>query len=899
MATKLDDITLTKQENTLTLSTKEKYVSDDVSFDISIVQGYVTQNAPTVNASGLVTATTSTSAGFVSTDATADSNTLQLPTKGAETYPFTTMASATIPAGKYLTGDQTILQAYTSGIEAGNIKYGEIVKVGDTANNGRIHNVAGTFTRANTVSSGYVAATSDKILAGYSAWVDGDEVLGTATGGASQTKSASPTEEEQIIEPDDGYLLSSVTVGAISPTYVGSGIERKTSANLNVSGKTVTAPAGYYASGASASVADGSVTPAINSHTVTAPSVDCKTNGTGANLGSTTKPSGTDGTDYWTFTPSATGTDGSSVANAKATVSAGYISSNPANSDNDTKAITTTINNGTTRYISKASTSTSNGSATVTAGTASTSVTGMVTTSTNTGYSVSASATGGNASLTASSVTVGAGYNSASVTASTTAKSATGENASQTKYIQKGVLSASVSSNSAGSASMAATGFTAASSATSYYVTLSTSPGSVKAKASVGTEGYVKTETNETSATNVSVSGNGNKLYIPAGTITNNTSGGTSSGTINGGSQIKVGAGYYPNDLYYTASQGTVPTGNIQLTQATSTDVTNYATATVRGVTGTIGGSASGGSATAAISNVNSMNTISDISGKTAGTDYWTVKATATGTNGTYTPKYTVSTSGWINSTVTGTAQDVSVSSDTTGKSIYIPKAVIAGSSTNATATTTVAPGAVSVSKQSVPSGVTNAASGDATTTVPSSGVYVAVKATTAANSTGTTSAISGSGSATVSTAGYAPTTLTGTVSVSGTATAKTSERSSSITYIPITNGSITNNTTLPSGVSSSGTVNRGSYIKISAGYHTADKYYLAQANSGTLTIDTSKNRGTISVNGYANVNVTGINIPTPTSGTNTFDVKVPNGSSTITFRFTVDTSGNVTVTNP
>jgi len=109
-----------------------------------------------------------------------------------------------------------------------------------------------------------------------------------------------------------------------------------------------------------------------------------------------------------------------------------------------------------------------------------------------------------------------------------------------------------------------------------------------------------------------------------------------------------------------------------------------------------------------------------------------------------------------------------------------------------------------------------------------------------------------------------------------------------------IANGTITNNT---SGGTSSGTINRGSQIKIGAGYYASDTYYTAQSNSGTLTIDTSKNKGTISVNGYANVNITGINIPKPSSGTNTFQIKVPNGENdTITFTFTVDSDGNTTI---
>lgn len=136
---------------------------------------------------------------------------------------------------------------------------------------------------------------------------------------------------------------------------------------------------------------------------------------------------------------------------------------------------------------------------------------------------------------------------------------------------------------------------------------------------------------------------------------------------------------------------------------------------------------------------------------------------------------------GWFN---TGTLPAASTSST---RYFNIAAATISGSSTNATATTTVAPGTVSVAKQSTPEGVTNAASNDATTTVPSSGVYVAVKATAAANTTGATSSISGSGSAIVNNAGYAPKTLTGSITVSGTATAKTSSKSSSTTYIPIT----------------------------------------------------------------------------------------------------------------
>lgn len=145
----------------------------------------------TVGSDGLITAsysgsksiTPTVSAGYVTagtagTVSTSGSNTQQLTVQAATTYyPSTTAQS--IASGKYLTGTQTIAAVALSGISAGNIKYGETVKVGDSADDDRITAVTGTFTGASTVSSGQTAAAAGQILAGYSAWVNGAEVEGS------------------------------------------------------------------------------------------------------------------------------------------------------------------------------------------------------------------------------------------------------------------------------------------------------------------------------------------------------------------------------------------------------------------------------------------------------------------------------------------------------------------------------------------------------------------------------------------------------------------------------------------------------------------------------------------------------------------------------------------------
>lgn len=152
---------------------------------------------------------------------------------GASTYNAST-TNQTIAGGQFLSGAQTILGITTANIDAANIKYNVVVKVGDTGSDTRIKNVTGSFTGAGTVTDGQIAVTSAQILQGYSGFIDGEEVKGN--------------------------------------------IATKSAANLTASGSVVTAPAGYYAAAASKAVAGGTATtPAVTITATATPTLNTST----------------------------------------------------------------------------------------------------------------------------------------------------------------------------------------------------------------------------------------------------------------------------------------------------------------------------------------------------------------------------------------------------------------------------------------------------------------------------------------------------------------------------------------------------------------------------------------------------------------------------------------------
>ena len=144
-------------------------------------------------------------------------------------------------------------------------------------------------------------------------------------------------------------------------TLVAGSIPTLKATDVSVSGKKVTIPVGFYTgasgtTGISKSVADGAYSASVSNHAIsTTPVVTGSVTGTISSIYKTSQPSGTDGTDYWTITPSGTvTTTGVSTASATATIgTAGYIAAGSKTVAGGQVYITPTVDNGDNRYIVK------------------------------------------------------------------------------------------------------------------------------------------------------------------------------------------------------------------------------------------------------------------------------------------------------------------------------------------------------------------------------------------------------------------------------------------------------------------------------------------------------------------------------------------------------------------
>lgn len=162
-------------------------------------------------------------------------------------------------------------QGYTAVDSMGRPVVGSLIVSGD----------APALDSKTITENGTYNATDDD-LDGYSS-----VIVNVPTGGTPdlQTKTVSITPSEtaqtQTVTPDtgkDGLSSVDVSVGAISSSYVGSGIDRRSSSDLTASGATVSVPAGYYAEAASKAVASGSASTPATSITAN-PSISVSSSG--------------------------------------------------------------------------------------------------------------------------------------------------------------------------------------------------------------------------------------------------------------------------------------------------------------------------------------------------------------------------------------------------------------------------------------------------------------------------------------------------------------------------------------------------------------------------------------------------------------------------------------------
>ena len=126
-------------------------------------------------------------------------------------------------------------------------------------------------------------------------------------------------------------------------------------------------------------VADGAYSASVASHTTTNATASSNVTGSVTDVATTTKPSGTDGTNYYTITPKLTTSAGSSKATGKATIdTAGYLAAGNKSSSESSKTVGVTASQGDNYYLKAGSYSASVASHTTSNATASSNVSGSI-----------------------------------------------------------------------------------------------------------------------------------------------------------------------------------------------------------------------------------------------------------------------------------------------------------------------------------------------------------------------------------------------------------------------------------------------------------------------------------------------------------------------------------------
>lgn len=497
------------------------------------------------------------------------------------TYTIAASDSVTIPKGKLTTGDQKItaksLASQTPGdAVAGDILSGKIAWVGGAKVTGNIPTVTPSTTKIDcgksaSISKGYLAsdvtitanslasqtqgnAAAEDIRSGKTAWVGGTQLTGTMPNATITSGSATISSATYTYNSTNGNFSVTGSANVSAPSVGTAGYISSSAGTRNANTATLSATVAKIAGSTSIS-GTTAMTPTISRQSFTgatdaaagdaqtsAPSsgVWVKVNSAAKSTKLTATPSVTTagyGTSSYHGIGGASATVSLSGADVYIPIKTGGVSAN--NLGTLTKQPS----------ISKQSISISNVTDAAAAGNAQTSAP-------TSGVWVKVKSAANTASYTPTA-TKTEGWVSGGQVSGTAGTYGASESADTYIPIKTGDYSASVST-SAGSASMSASGVSTTTSS-NCYITLSTTAGSATGKATVGTAGWIAADS-KSSSTSVSVSGNGDRLYLatytpPTITVTNSSQTLSTNGKVCAGN-ITIPAVNY----YYTSLEGPTST---------------------------------------------------------------------------------------------------------------------------------------------------------------------------------------------------------------------------------------------------------------------------------------------------------------------------------------------------
>lgn len=244
-----------------------------------------TQATPSISidSAGKITATSTQEAGYVSTGT--KTGTKQLTIQAEKTITPSTSSQTAVAAGVYTTGEITVaaMPSATQATPSISVSNDGLITASATQTAGYVVNGTKTATKQLTVQAAKTIIPSiiSQTAVASEVYTTGEitveavpsETKNITSNGTynpsigkwfssvnvnvpdrifnTQTKSVTPTEYEQIVVVDADYDgLSSVTVGAISSTYIGSGVTRKPAATYTPTESKQTIAAGQYLDGA-------------------------------------------------------------------------------------------------------------------------------------------------------------------------------------------------------------------------------------------------------------------------------------------------------------------------------------------------------------------------------------------------------------------------------------------------------------------------------------------------------------------------------------------------------------------------------------------------------------------------------------------------------------------------